>query len=68
MRSNFYTLGFTSIVTIILGFLLALAADGLRDLQDSNVENDMKKNILVSLGFTPGDETPWSSDDIQKLF
>ena len=47
---------------------LALAADGLRDLQDLNVENDMRKNILLSLGFKPGAETPWTSDDIQKLF
>jgi|TARA_Y100000031_G_C8227109_1_gene388937 Na+-transporting NADH:ubiquinone oxidoreductase subunit C len=68
MRSNTYTLVFISIVTIVLGFFLALAADGLRDLQNLNVENDMKKNILLSLGFKPGDETPWSSDDIQKLF
>ncbi len=68
MRSNFYTLGFTSIVTVILGFFLAFAADGLRELQDTNVENDMKKNILVSLGFKPRDETAWTSDEIQKLF
>ena len=68
MRSNLYTLGFTSIVTIILGFFLALAADGLEELQETNVENDMKKNILVSLGFKPGGETPWTSDQIQKLF
>jgi Na+-transporting NADH:ubiquinone oxidoreductase subunit C len=68
MRSNTYTLVFTSIVTIVLGFFLALAADGLRDLQDLNVENDMRKNILLSLGFKPGAETPWTSDDIQILF
>jgi len=68
MRSNLYTLGFTSIITIILGFFLALAADGLSDLQETNVENDMKKNILISLGFKPGGETPWTSDEIQKLF
>jgi len=68
MRSNTYTLVFTSIVTIVLGFFLALAADGLRDLQDLNVENDMRKNILLSLGFKPGAETPWTSEDIQKLF
>ena len=68
MRSNTYTLVFTSIVTIVLGFFLALAADGLRDLQDLNVENDMRKNILLSLGFKPGAETPWTSDDIKKLF
>ncbi len=68
MRSNTYTLVFTSIVTIVLGFFLALAADGLRYLQDLNVENDMRKNILLSLGFKPGAETPWTSDEIQKLF
>ena len=68
MRSNTYTLVFTSIVTIVLGFFLALAADWLRDLQDLNVENDMRKNILLSLGFKPGAETPWTSDDIKKLF
>ena len=68
MRSNTYTLVFTSIVTIVLGFFLALAADGLRDLQNLNVENDMRKNILLSLGFKPGAETPWTSEDIQKLF
>ena len=68
MRSNHYTLGFTSIVTIILGFFLALAADGLSDLQETNVENDMKKNILVSLGFKSGGETPWTSEEIQNLF
>ena len=68
MRSNLYTLGFTSIVTIILGFFLALVADGLKELKETNVENDMKKNILVSLGFTPGGETPWTSEEIQNLF
>ena len=68
MRSNTYTIVFTSIVTIILGFFLALAADGLRELQNLNVENDMKKNILLSLGFKPGGEIPWTSDEIQELF
>ena len=68
MRSNLYTLGFTSIVTIVLGFFLALAADGLRELQVTNVENDMKKNILLSLGFEQNEDSPWTSDEIQKLF
>tara|TARA_B100000029_G_C17592266_1_gene962936 strand:+ start:2845 stop:3555 length:711 start_codon:yes stop_codon:yes gene_type:complete len=68
MRSNAYTLGFTSAITIVLGFFLALAADSLRDLQDLNVENDMKKNILLSLGFRPAADTQWTSDEIQALF
>jgi Na+-transporting NADH:ubiquinone oxidoreductase subunit C len=68
MRSNAYTLGFTSAITIVLGFFLALAADSLRDLQDLNVENDMKKNILLSLGFRPAADTQWTSGEIQALF
>ena len=39
MRSNTYTLVFTSIITIILGFFLSLAASSLKDIQDLNVEN-----------------------------
>ncbi len=68
MRSNTYTLGFTSAITIVLGFFLALVADNLRDRQELNVENDMKKNILYSLGFRPTGETLWTSDNIQNLF
>ncbi|MBT7516014.1 MAG: Na(+)-translocating NADH-quinone reductase subunit C, partial [Candidatus Marinimicrobia bacterium] len=68
MRSNTYTLVFTSIITIILGFFLSLAASSLKDIQDLNVENDMKKNILLSLGFEQNEDSPWTSDEIQKLF
>lgn len=68
MRSNTYTLVFTSIITIVLGFFLALAADALKERQELNIENDIKKNILLSLGFKPKSELPWTSEDIQKLF
>ena len=60
---------FTSIVTIILGGFLSVAAGTLKETQDLNVENDSKKNILASLGFfKPEGESKWSSDDITKLF
>jgi len=68
MRSNTYTLVFTSVITIVLGFFLALAADALKERQNLNVENDIKKNILLSLGFKPNPDSPWTSDDIQTLF
>lgn len=68
MRSNTYTIVFTSIVTIILGFFLSLAASALKERQDLNVENDMKKNILLALGFKQDGETLWTSAEIQVLF
>jgi len=51
MRSNAYTLIFTSTVTIVLGFLLSMAVTILKDQQDLNIEIDIKKNILRSLDF-----------------
>ena len=68
MHSNSYTIFFTSIVTIVLGGFLSVAAGTLKETQDLNVENDSKKNILASLGFKPEGESKWSSDDITKLF
>ncbi|MBT3179672.1 MAG: NADH:ubiquinone reductase (Na(+)-transporting) subunit C [Candidatus Marinimicrobia bacterium] len=68
MRSNTYTIVFTSIVTIVLGFLLAVAADALKERQELNVANDMKKNILLSLGFKPAADKIWSSEEIHSLF
>jgi len=53
MRSNAYTLIFTSIVTIVLGFLLSIAVTIMKDQQDLNIEIDIKKNILRSLDFAP---------------
>ncbi len=68
MRSNTYTLVFTSIVTVVLGFFLALAADALKEQQELNIENDIKKNILLSLGFKPDEDVIWTASDIQNLF
>jgi Na+-transporting NADH:ubiquinone oxidoreductase subunit C len=66
MRSNTYTLVFTSVVTIILGILLALASTALKDRQDLNEEMDIKKHILHALGIAPQPE--WSSADIKTIF
>jgi len=68
MHSNSYTIMFTSIVTIILGGFLSVAASSLKDIQDMNVENDSKKNILSSLGYRAEENSPWSSTDITKIY
>lgn len=68
MHSNSYTIIFTSVVTIILGGFLSVAAGTLKEIQELNVENDSKKNILSSLGYKPMGKESWSSDDIAKIF
>jgi len=67
-QSNTYTLLFTAIVTIILGFMLSLAATSLKERQDQNIAIDIKKNILRSLDFSESDDKPWTPNNIQEIF
>ncbi|HDY75968.1 MAG TPA: NADH:ubiquinone reductase (Na(+)-transporting) subunit C [Candidatus Marinimicrobia bacterium] len=67
-QSNTYTLLFTAIVTIILGFMLSLAATSLKERQELNITIDIKKNILRSLGFSESDDEPWTQNNIQDIF
>jgi len=48
-HNNLYTFIFISIVTIICAGLLSSAAYYLKDIQQKNVEVDMKKNILKAV-------------------
>lgn len=68
MRSNSYTLLFTVSVTVVLGFLLSLAATSLKEKQELNVAVDIKKNILRSLEISDDPENPWSNEEVQTLF
>ena len=68
MHSNSYTIIFTSLVAIILGMFVSVANGSLKDIQDLNIENDSKKNILISLGFKEDPKKPWTASNIQKLF
>ena len=68
MHSNKYTLGFMTIVTVILGSFLSVAAGSLKEIQELNVENDSKKNILSCLGFKEDPKNPWGADEIQNIF
>ena len=56
MRSNLYVISFMAGITIVLGFLLSVAATSLKDKQDFNIEIDIKKNILSSLNI-PADQS-----------
>jgi len=67
-QSNTYTLLFTTVVTIILGFLLSVAATSLKERQDLNVAIDIKKNILRSLDFSESDAEPWTQETVQDIF
>ena len=68
MHSNKYTLGFMTIVTVILGSFLSVAASSLKEMQELNVENDSKKNILSCSGYKEDTENPWSPEEIQNIF
>ncbi|MDP6532256.1 MAG: NADH:ubiquinone reductase (Na(+)-transporting) subunit C [Candidatus Marinimicrobia bacterium] len=68
MQSNSYTLFFTAIVTIVLGFLLSLAATSLKERQDLNERIDIRKNILRALEFEEDPEQPWSVNEVQEMF
>jgi len=68
MHSNTYTIIFMSTITILLGSFLSVAAGTLEDIQDLNVENDSKKNILSCLGYDQDPNKPWTPDDIKKIF
>ena len=68
MHSNKYTILFTATLTIVLGSFVSVASGSLKNMQDLNIENDSKKNILVSLGYKESDDKKWTSDDIQDIF
>ncbi len=49
MRSDTYTIIFTSVVTIVLGLVISFTADSLRDRQEINEALDIKKIFYLSL-------------------
>ena len=68
MHSNSYTIIFMSVITILLGSFLSVAAGTLKEIQELNVEIDSKKNILSCLGYKQTAEKPWTTDEIKKIF
>ena len=45
--SNTYTIGFAIILVVLVGGLLAMIANGLKPIQDENLVNEKKQNILT---------------------
>ena len=66
MRSDAYTITFTTIITVILGLGLSYTADSLRGRQILNEELDIKKNILSVLGYKQ--DVPWTNEEVQSLY
>ena len=59
-NSNAYTIGYASIMVIIVAFLLAFISSSLKEKQTENVKLDTKKQILSALNITDGDvATNW---------
>ena len=54
-NSNGYTIGYASIMVIIVAFLLAFISSSLKERQTENVKLDTKKQILSALNVTEGD-------------
>ena len=48
--SNGYVIGFSVVMVVVVGALLAYIATALKPMQDANVFNEKKQNILQSIG------------------
>ena len=68
MHSNRYTLIFTTTITMVLAFILSSVFSSLDDLTQKNIQADIKKNILSSLGFSPSIEAPWTVENVEEIF
>ncbi len=64
-HSNFHTIIFVSFMAIISSLLLSLTYTSLKPMQDINVEVDMKKNILKSIG---KNTDTMDSEDVVKMY
>lgn len=50
-NSNVYTIVYAAVMVIIVAFLLAFVSSSLKDIQNANVENDTKGQILTALNY-----------------
>jgi Na+-transporting NADH:ubiquinone oxidoreductase subunit C len=68
MHSNRYTLLFVFIVTVVLGTLLSVTKENLKDKQEDNLRADVNKTILRSLDFLEEEGSPWSNEKVEEIF
>mgnify|MGYP006188422167 FL=1 len=50
VNSNKYTIGFSFVMVVIVALLLAFASEGLKPMQNQNIEREKMQNILKSVG------------------
>lgn len=48
-QSNLYIILYSAAITVVCGGLLAMASQGLKPLQDANIEHERKQNILATV-------------------
>ena len=51
-NSNSYTIIYAAVMVVIVAFLLAFVSSSLKDMQNANVKNDTKKQILSAINVT----------------
>ncbi|MFH1724468.1 MAG: NADH:ubiquinone reductase (Na(+)-transporting) subunit C [Elusimicrobiota bacterium] len=68
MHSTSYTLGFAAAVCVACSLVVSSAATLLRDRQDRNIEVDIQKNILRSVGFLHDPSGKPGPDEIRELY
>ena len=51
-NSNSYTIIYASVMVVIVAFLLAFVSSSLKSIQNANIENDTKKQILSAINVT----------------
>ena len=68
MHSNRYTLLFVFIITVVLGTLLSVTKENLKDKQENNLKADVNKTILRSLDFSEEEDNPWSNEKVEEIF
>ena len=68
MHSNRYTLLFVFIITVVIGTLLSVTKENLKDKQEDNLRADVNKTILRSLNFSEEESNPWSNEKVEEIF
>lgn len=67
-NSNAFTVGFASLVCVILATLLAATYSGLKSTIDDNAAFDKRTNVLIAMGFHDKSDATKSRADLEKLY
>ena len=51
-----------------MGFFVSTADSSLKDMREKNIEADIRKNILSSLGCKETLESPWTNERVEEIF